>query len=407
MVLPDKTVDLGVAILFAIPNKNKNKKPIKTNLKLDASLDITVMDTPQTAEFEQITKALNSLYPFPLSSGLDSAPANVADSVCTTCDVIKTEPLDCGCTNPSIITINDQKDNVSRHIFINNDLENKNVDVHKALIDNTEHIELVQREKKRKSSSKLKKEKLSSSIYGWISLGNLNYSFQQSLFWVSPYWNHTQSARDKVYVPMYREMRMQNNFLIPLKLESLCVFNCDNKVNMLEGPTKYFNFGQIDFEIVEFYKNKIILDGHNETICKLKFYPKSNATFYETQLILNTNITSFQIPMSVYSGRLNVISANMTNDIGTVEIAHSVDDSKHWFDPQFIERAITDSEAYVTDNKSFYFYNDEELNSTLITNSLYDEYYEYIDDDDDNTSYDEPNDDDDDDDGGQKSTPRT
>merc|ERR1711933_281207 len=104
----------------------------------------------------------------------------------------------------------------------------------------------------------------------------LNYSFQQSLFWVAPYWNHTRNAHHKqrksdvVHVPMYREMRMQNNFLIPLKLESLCVFNCDtkNSAHMMEMPHLY-NYGEIDFEVVEFYKNKIIADGQNETICKL------------------------------------------------------------------------------------------------------------------------------------------
>ncbi len=234
LILPNTLADLGNIIIIAIPNTNKNNKPIKTNHKLDAFIRLTIYE-PLSDTFDDITN-----------------------------------------------------------------------------INNINHIKLIN--KKQNNLFKI----LNTSINGWILLGNLNYSFQQSLFYPKQYFNNSKQIQ---HIPMIRYMTMQNNFLIPLKLESLCIYNCD--IN-----TENKHFSQLDFQILEFYKNKYIIDGQNDTICKIKYYPISNKTHYETQLILNTNITSFQIPITVYNGQLNIIYANMTNDINR---KIQINNKKNWF----------------------------------------------------------------------------
>ena len=88
LVLPDKTVELGHMILIAIPNINGKGKPIKTNIKLNGSIEITILnELPK--KFDEIAK--NKI--LPLYSNLNNYDGdNEQNNICKTCNIKTSTP---------------------------------------------------------------------------------------------------------------------------------------------------------------------------------------------------------------------------------------------------------------------------------------------------------------------------
>ena len=85
-----------------------------------------------------------------------------------------------------------------------------------------------------------------------------------------------------IYKSLYREMKRQNHFVITLQLKSIQIEeNNKDSIN--------------DFEIIKFYKNKIINNAKSDIICKIKFLFKSDNYNHNTYWKLITNIATFFI----------------------------------------------------------------------------------------------------------------
>ncbi len=126
------------------------------------------------------------------------------------------------------------------------------------------------------------------------------------------------------YIQYVSQLQKQSNIYrdkVIYSSNAIVIINYENnicKTCSLEEMSLHY-YSREDFEITEFYTS---------IICKLEYHSTSNKSNYQTPLKLNTNIRSFQIAFTVYNGQLNIICANMTNDINKkIEI----NKPKNWF----------------------------------------------------------------------------